>query len=95
MTKRQNENWMAAGVEAWALGFEMWSVMGLRMMKIAAGGAAGESESRIMIEEKMQAMAELQTKLLTGRISSDLATGSRQVMRHYSGKVKANRRRLG
>ena len=95
MTKTQNANWMSAGVEAWMLGLDMWSVVGLRMMKIAAGGAAGERESRLMIEEKMQAMAELQTKLMTGRISSDPATGSRQVMRHYSGKVKANRKRLG
>ncbi len=95
MTKRQNENWMAAGMEAWSLGFDMWSVIGLRMMKIAAGGAAGERESRLMIEEKMQAMTELQTKLMTGRISSDPATGSRQMIRHYSGKVKANRLRLG
>jgi len=95
MTEKQNANWMAAGMEAWTLGIDMWSVVGLRMMKIAAGGTAGERESRLMVEEKLQAMAELQTKLLTGGISSDPATGSRQVMRHYSGKVKANRRRLG
>lgn len=94
MTKKQNDNWMAAGMEAWSLGLEAWSVIGLRMMKIAGGGAGAQSESQRMVEEKMQAIGELQMKFLTGGISSDPATGSRQVMRHYAGTVKANRKRL-
>lgn len=94
MTDKQNANWMAAGMEAWALGFDMWSVIGLRMMKIAAGGPAAESETRRMVEEKMNAAMEMQTKMLTGGISSDPATGSRQIMRYYSGKVQGNRKRL-
>ncbi len=95
MTRKDSQNWMAASMEAWTLGLDMWSVIGLRVMKISAGGAGAETESLRMVEEKMQAMMELQGKLMSGAISSDPATGSRQVMRHYSGKVKANRKRLG
>ena len=95
MTKRDSDNMMAAGMEAWALGFEAWTVMGLRMMRLAGGGALAQSESRRMVEEKLEALGELQMKMLTGGISSDPVTGSRQMMRHFSGKVKANRRRLG
>ena len=36
MTKKQNDNWMAAGMEAWSLGLEAWSVIGLRMIPPAA-----------------------------------------------------------
>ena len=43
MTKKQNDNWMAAGMEAWSLGLEAWSVIGLRMMKIAGGGAGAQA----------------------------------------------------
>ena len=95
MTKRETDNWWAAGMEAWSLGFDMWQVITLRTMRIAAGGAAARTETQRMVEEKVEALGELQWKMMTGGISTDPSTGSRQLMRHYSGKVRANRRRLG
>jgi hypothetical protein len=36
--------WLRVTMDAWALGFEASSVIGLRMMKLAAGGPAAEVE---------------------------------------------------
>jgi hypothetical protein len=53
------------------LGIEAHSVIALRMMRLAAGGARGRAEARRMVAEKVGAVAEAQTAaaaaILTGR----------------------------
>jgi hypothetical protein len=70
-------------------------VIGLRTVKMAAGGADAAEEARLMVSEKMQAALELQAALVSGRLGGDPLAGTRKVLRHYRGKVKANRTRLG
>jgi hypothetical protein len=36
--------WVGIGINAWNLGFEAWSVIGLRILKISAGGPVAEAE---------------------------------------------------
>lgn len=85
--------WMRASTEFWLLGIEAWSVMALRMMKIAGGGPRGEAEFGRMFTEKMTAAAELQARL-TGGMSLTPLDGARTTIRHYRRKVAANSKRL-
>ena len=86
--------WIRLSLDMMALGAESSSVMALRMMKLAAGGAAATAEAELMVAEKVRAAAEAQagawTSLLTG--SSHLAP--RRAVAHYRRKVRANRKRL-
>ena len=45
MTRRQTNRWLGIGFDAWSLGFEASAVIGLRALKIAQGGVAGQAEA--------------------------------------------------
>jgi hypothetical protein len=68
-------------------GMEAQEVMWLRCMKLAAGGAAGERETNLMVSEKIDAATTAWLQMMTGA-----STG--QILRGYRTKVRANRRRL-
>ena len=82
-------------MDAWALGMEASTVVGLRVAKMAMGGAAAGDEAQRMVSEKIQSTLELQAALMTGRLGTTPLAGTQKVLRHYRRKVKANRRRLG
>ena len=87
--------WIGAGFDAWLLTLEATTVMALRTAKIMSGGDVDGRETRLMVAEKLQAAFELQMKAMTGALGTTPLSGSRAVLRHYKGKVAANRRRLG
>jgi hypothetical protein len=37
--------WISLGIKAWQIGFEAQSVIALRMLRLAAGGARAEAEA--------------------------------------------------
>ena len=80
-------------LDAMRLGMEAQSVIALRMLKVAAGGAAADVEMRRMIAEKVGAAAELQTKAAIALMSGGSLTPQATIS-HYRRKVRANRRRL-
>jgi hypothetical protein len=94
MTKWPYGDWASAGFEAWSLGIEASQVIGLRTMRMAAGGSAASDEAQRMVSEKLAAVLELQAAMMTGRLGSDPVAGTRKMVRHYRRKVKANRKRL-
>jgi two-component sensor histidine kinase len=69
------------------LAAESQQVIALRMLKLAAGGAAAGDEAQRMTSEKLTAMAEAGAKLMTGG-STD------SVVSDYRRKVRANIKRL-
>lgn len=87
--------WAGASMDAWALGMEASAVIGLRLTRMAMGGAGAADEARLMIEEKMQSALELQAAMVAGRLGGTPLAGTQRVLRHYRRKVKANRKRLG
>ena len=87
--------WANAGFDAWALGMEASTVIGLRMAKMATAGPGAAEEAQLMLSEKIQSGFELQTALLTGSLGASPLAGTRKIIRHYRRKVRANRRRLG
>jgi hypothetical protein len=86
--------WFRIGVEAWMLGVEASSVIGLRAFKIAGGGAAGGAEARLMISEKIEAGWALQGKALSGALGLTAHRATARTLVHYRRKVRANQRRL-
>ena len=51
-------NWMKFSLSTARLGYEVQTVMTLRMLKLARGGKAAETEARRMVAEKGVAFAE-------------------------------------
>jgi hypothetical protein len=91
---RARNPWLRLGFDAWALGVESSSVIGLRVMKIATGGTGAEAESRLMVAEKVKAGLELQALALTGRLGLTAPRAATKAVAHYRRKVRANQRRL-
>jgi hypothetical protein len=56
--------WFALTIKAIQLGFDAQNVMALRMMRIASGGARGQSEARRMFTEKIGAGIEAKPRRL-------------------------------
>lgn len=81
-------------MDAWSLSMESASVMGLRALKLAAGGSAADAEGRRMIEEKVKAGLELQAMAFTGGIGLTPHRAAAKAVAHYRRKVRANQRRL-
>ena len=66
---------------------EAQQVVGLRMMKLAAGGKAAQTESVRMVTEKVAAAAQAGTALAGGK-------SAQSVVRRYRTIMRANRKRL-
>jgi hypothetical protein len=86
--------WLRIGFDVWFLGFEASSVIGLRALKIAAGGVAAEAEARLMLSEKIEAAWAIQGKALNGGLGLTAHSATVRTLAHYSRKVRANQRRL-
>lgn len=92
MTRRNP--WLRLGVDAWLQGFEAWSVIGLRTLKMAAGGPAAEAEGKRMVAEKIDAGLAWQALAMTGGLGLTPQAAAAKTLTHYRRKVRANRRRL-
>lgn len=93
MTRRKDP-WTSLAIDSWALGMEASAVIGLRMMKLAAGGAAAQAEAQLMVSEKVAASLALPMMAASGKLGATapaIASGS---LVHLRRKVRANRRRL-
>lgn len=96
MSRRSDSNpWLRIGMDAWSLGIEASTVIGLRTLKIAAGGAQGADEFRRMIAEKMNAGLVLQAQAVKGAMGPTPERAVTASLTHLRRKVRANRKRLG
>jgi hypothetical protein len=87
--------WLSLNFRAARLTWEAQSVMALRLMKLAGGGAAARSEAHGMITEKLAAFSEAQAVVVRALLASgDGSLAARRALNVYSRKVRANRRRL-
>ena len=93
MARRRNP-WIGLAWDSWALGLEASSVIGLRTLRISAGGPSGAAEARRMLSEKVEAAVAWQTLALTGGLGATAPAAASKTLKHYGRKVRANRRRL-
>jgi hypothetical protein len=82
------------GLQAWSLGLEAAAVVGMRVLKASAGGAAADAEARRMVAEKIAAAADLQRMAMSGALGSTSSAVASKTLAHYRRKVRANLRRL-
>ncbi len=92
--RRRPTPWLTLSMNAWSLGAEASAVIGLRALKMAAGGAAAQAEAQRMVSEKLESAVALQTMAMTGRLGVTPQAAAARTMAHYRRKVSANRRRL-
>jgi hypothetical protein len=86
--------WLRLNMSMMQLGAEAGGVMALRMMKLAAGGAAATAEAELMVSEKILAAAEIQRNAWTAAFTGAAHLTPQRTIAHYRRKVRANRRRL-
>jgi hypothetical protein len=80
-------NWIQLTFDAALLGVEAQRVIGLRLIRLSAGGPAAQAEASRMVSEKTAALAEAGMTFARG--------GSAQtVIRRYRSHVRSNKRRL-
>jgi hypothetical protein len=94
MARNEAFEWMEIATATLTLAMESADVVGLRVLKAAQGGPNAADEAWRMYAEKITALAELQTRILTGSLGSTPAAATSQSLKHYTRKVRGNRRRL-
>jgi hypothetical protein len=94
MRRSRVNPWLSLSIDAWRLGMESSCVVGLRTLKLAAGGSAGATEAKLMVDEKIAAGLALQSKAMSGALGVTPAGATAAAIAHYRRKVNANRRRL-
>ncbi len=87
--------WLVLTFKAVQLGLEAQSVVALRMLRLASGGARSQAELSLMVGEKIAAVAEAQmvtaAALMSGQEDHVVAGKALNVFRKH---VRANKRRL-
>jgi hypothetical protein len=87
--------WLSFGLKAWQIGLEAQSVIALRMLRLAAGGAVAEVEASRMVMEKVAAASEAQMAAVMAAMrghKEHVIAG--KALNVYGKRVRANRRRL-
>ena len=90
----RSSSWISLALDSWSLGLDASAVIGMRAIKLAAGGSAATAEAQRMVEEKIAAAIDLQMLAMTGGLGPTMHGAASRSVRHYAGKVRANRRRL-
>jgi hypothetical protein len=84
-----------AWMDAAKFNFEVQSVVAMRLMKIAAGGATGAAESTRMVQEKAEAsVAALTAGSLALAKGRSVKAATKAAMVPVKKRVSANRKRL-
>jgi hypothetical protein len=95
---RMWNSWLTVSSQTALLALEAQSVIALRLMRVAAGGASARSEMQRMVTEKVQALGEAQTAAAIGAVSGRSGRSGRQIAKKVAGvykkRVRRNRRRL-
>jgi hypothetical protein len=85
---------MSLAIDGWSMGMEATIVIGLRMIKLAGGGAEAEREARLMVGEKIETGIAFQRLAAARGPGSTWEGAASSALRHMRTRVRANRRRL-
>jgi hypothetical protein len=87
--------WLALCVQAFRLGIEAQSVIALRMMRLASGGAKAKAEMSRMVIEKAAAIAEahVAATMAAAKGGKDHVVAGK-ALKVFRKRVRANKRRL-
>jgi hypothetical protein len=91
---KQPSTWVALSFDVWSLYLDAMTVVGLRTVKMAAGGTASDREARLMITEKMASAFQIGLAAATGSLGHSPQDAIDMTLRHYGRKIRANKKRL-
>ena len=91
--KQPSTSWFQLSWDMMQLGVEAQSVIALRTMKMATGGAGASEEINLMISEKVQAAMDAQCELTTAAMAGR-TDGPAKAVALYRRRVRANQKRL-
>ncbi len=80
--------------DAFKMSFAANQVIGLRLLKIATGGAHGKRESELMFSEKIEAAAEASLAAATSMATGQPHRAAEHALAVYTKRVNGNLRRL-
>jgi hypothetical protein len=80
--------------DAFKMSFAANQVIGLRLLKIATGGAHGKRESELMVSEKIEAAAEASLAAATSMATGQPHLAAEHALAVYTKRVNGNLRRL-
>ena len=86
--------WFRLGLDMWMLGAESSSVIALRALKLAGGGAAARTEAELMVSEKVAAASTLFQQAMLGQLGHSVPGAGAKAVAGYRRQVRANRKRL-
>jgi hypothetical protein len=86
--------WPRIAFDAWSLSFDAMTVIGLRAMRLASGGAVADRESERMVAEKIFALWMLPLAMVSPMPTLDPAVAAQRSLAHFGKTVRSNRRRL-
>jgi hypothetical protein len=92
---KKQPSWLRASLNIWRASLEAQQVIGLRLAKLASGGAAAAAEMNRMVSEKVDAALEAQDAAAKAVLTGNAAQIPSQTLALYRRKMRANRRRLG
>ena len=94
MPRTPTQAWPELAFASWLLMGEASLVIGLRTMRLMAGGPRANREARRMVSEKIAASLTLGPALMAGGLGQSSEALGAAVLAHYGKPVRANRRRL-
>jgi hypothetical protein len=86
--------WFALSARAARMCWEAQTVMFLRSLRIARGGARAEAETQRMFTEKIAALAEAQVAATAAALKGKKHRVAKKALAVYARQVGRNRRRL-
>ena len=69
--------WLSLSFQAARLGWDAQNVMALRFIRLAEGGASGQSEAYLMVTEKVAALAEATAVAIKGGKGNKVGSGNK------------------
>jgi hypothetical protein len=92
---KKQPSWLRLSLDVWRAGLEAQQVIGLRLAKLARGGAAALAEMNRMVSEKADAALEAQHRAAKSMLIGNSSQIPARTLALYRSKMRANRRRLG
>ena len=86
--------WPSLAFDTWMLALDSSLVINRRLAKLALMDGPAFAEAQLMVAEKVEAMAALQFKAVTGGLGTKPETGAKRTIAHYRKAVRKNRKRL-
>ena len=80
--------WRSLGFQAVQLGLDAQRV------RLSGGGTAGFAEAQLMVTDKMAALTEAHVAAASGAVTGDCRKSAGKVLRVFSKRVRANKKRL-